>query len=163
MKKIILVLSVMLMGLGGCAGYTQGWPYPDDVKSVCVEMFDSRSFRRGYEYDFTDALCKQIEVQTPYKIVSDRSQADTVLYGQIESIGETILATDSHSGYPIQREITVEIVFTWKNLINGKMYVNNKRVRAAGTYAQGQDVEYACDVAVNKAAQRVVETMQVEW
>ncbi|ARN57008.1 LPS assembly lipoprotein LptE [Sedimentisphaera salicampi] len=159
----LLTLAAGILYISGCSGYTQGFPYPEKVQTVCVEMFESKSFRRGYEFELTEALCKQIEAQTPYKIVSDRSRADSLIYGEIESISQTVLNTDSETGLPIQREIGVNAVFTWKNLVTGKLYANNKRIKAAGTYADGQDVELAGKAAVNKAAEKIVEAMQLEW
>ena len=88
MKQNTLILIMIGAGLavlsGGCGqGYQNGWLYPQDVKTVYVEMFDSGGFRRGYEFELTDASCKLIESRTPYKIVSDRGRADSVLSGDM--------------------------------------------------------------------------------
>jgi len=149
----------------GCGDneYTQGWPYPENVRSVYVEMFNSKSLRRGAEYTLTDAICKQIEVQTPYKIIADRNRADSILYGEIVSLGDSVLATEAETGSPIEKEARVEVVFSWKDLNSGKMYVNEMKVTAAADYSMGQDYEYGSDVAVNKAALKVVENMRLEW
>lgn len=175
MKKISLILTVISFAfvsftISGCqeewfAGYNQGWPYPQEVQSVFVEMFDSASFRRDHEYALTDAICKQIEVQTPYKIIADRNTADSLLTGRIESIGSSVLATERESGSALEQEILVRVVFSWKNLKTGEMLVDSKKVTGVATYSefQGQNVEYAISVAVNKAAQRLVESMQCQW
>jgi len=164
-KTIIaaLILVSTLLSISGCSEYTQGWPYPEKVRSVYVEMFDSRSLRRGAEYTLTDAICKQIEVQTPYKIVSDRSRADSLLYGEIIYLSDSILATEPELGTTIEKEARVELVYSWKDLNTGKMYINEKRVRAAADYTTGQDFDYGTDIAVNKAARSVVEGMRKEW
>jgi hypothetical protein len=77
---------VVCLWSSGCgefdlSGYSDDWLYPQDVSSVYLEMFDSASFQRGHEYILTDALAKRIEAQTPYKIVSNRNRADTILSG----------------------------------------------------------------------------------
>lgn len=162
-KVTVLILMASLVTITGCSEYTHGWPYPEKVRSVYVEMFNSKSLRRGAEYTLTDALCKQIEVQTPYKIISDRNRADSIIYGEITSIGDSVLATEPRTGSTIEKEARVELVFSWKNLNTGQMYVNEKLVRASADYSTGQDFDYGTDVAVNKAAAKIVENMRVEW
>ncbi|MBN1456350.1 MAG: LptE family protein [Sedimentisphaerales bacterium] len=162
-------LFIVFLALPGCdmgkQGYTNEWLYPDDVETVYVKMFDSLSFRRGHEYVLTDAVCKKIEAQTPYKIVSDINVADTVLSGQITSIGSAILATDRYSGRPLEYEVLAVVEVKWKNLKTGKILINNKTAKATGSYSTqlGQDFEYASNVAVNKAADRIVEMMELPW
>jgi hypothetical protein len=175
-KTLIFTAAVTIVAIiSGCGEYSQGWPYPEKVNSVYVEMFNSKSLRRGAEYTLTDAICKQIEVQTPYKIVSDRNRADSILYGEIVSLGDAVLATEAETGLPIEKETRLTLVFSWKDLNTGKMYINEKVVRASADYIKDEEMnsqanynlnqsyEYGTDVAVNKAARKVVEDMRLEW
>ncbi len=152
-------------GSSGMEGYTNQWLYPEDVSTVYVKMFDNKGFRRGQEYVLTDAICKRIESQTPYKIVSDMDRADTLLSGQVGSIYSAVLSTDRYSGRPLQREVYANVTVTWTNLKTGQVLVNNETVSASSSYSSqlGQDFEYASNVAMNKAAQRVVELMETKW
>ena len=163
-------LTVICAGLGGCGdsglgGYTNGWMYPSEVDTVYVEMFDTRSLRRGHEYVLTDAICKRIEAETPYKIVSDRDFADSVLSGQINSIGSGVLAMDRETGRPLEREVQLRVTVNWKNLETGELLIDNEIVTASSTYSAqlGQDFDYSAAVAANRAAQRVVELMEETW
>lgn len=161
-------LATVFAGLGGCGeGYTQDWLHREDVSSVYVEMFDSSSFRRGHEYVLTDAICKRIEAETPYKIISDRDQADTILSGRITYIRQTVLATERFTGRPMEREVQFGVIVTWKNIRTGELFVDNKRVDASATYSSQleppQDFDYAANVAANRAAERVVELLQKPW
>jgi len=165
-----VVLAVICPGLSGCgrggfSGYTNGWLYPSQVDTVYVEMFDSRSFRRGHEYVLTDAICKRIEAETPYKIVSDRDFADSVLSGQISSIGSGVLAMDRETGRPLEQEVQLRVTVNWKNLETGEFLIDNETVTASATFSSqlGQDFDYSAAVAANRAAQRVVELMEEAW
>jgi len=161
-----ILISATLNGCGkeGLKGYSNQWLYPQDVSSVYVEMFDQSDFRRGHEYVLTDAICKHIEVDTPYKIVSDRDLADTILSGRV-SIGQGVLATERHRGQPLENEVRVRVSVTWKNLKTGEILINNKDVAAPASYSprMGQSFDYASKVAINKAAEKVVELMQESW
>jgi len=156
--------AVSLLALGGCSGYQNGWLYPQDVRTVYVEMFDSVSFRRGYEFELTDAVCKRIESQTPYKIVSDREKADTILSGEL-SIQNTVMSVDRYTGTPMEYETGVIVTVTWKDLRTGRLLVEDAKVTAAEDYSglMGQTIDYSLSSAVNKAAVKVVELMEIPW
>lgn len=155
----------VLISLAGCGqGYQNSWPYPQQIQTVYVEMFDTNSFRRGHEYVLTDAICKRLEAQTPYKIVSDRNVADSILSGQM-TIGTSVLATDYYSGKPVEKETLVGVTVTWKNLKTGELLIGGEKVYASGSYSAplGQTFEYSINQTVNKAAVRVVELMETPW
>ncbi|MBN1126278.1 MAG: hypothetical protein JXA82_14825 [Sedimentisphaerales bacterium] len=160
------IVMVLLTGcdIGGLDSYSNQWLYPDSVSTVYVEMFDSQSYRRGHEYDLTDAVCKRIEAQTPYKIISDRDLADSVLSGQL-SIYAGVLAWERYEGVPLELETTAVVSVSWKNLRTGDLMINNEQVMASASYSTqlNQSFDYAADVAVNRAAARVVELMEVAW
>jgi hypothetical protein len=169
-KKNLLTVFIVLVAVSplfvaGCGqGYQNSWPYPQQVQSVYVEMFDTSSFRRGHEFTLTNAICKRIESETPYKIVSDRNVADSVLSGNM-SIGSSVLATDYASGRPIEKGTYVDVTVTWKDLKTGKLLIEGQQVHASSTYSDpmGQTFEYSINRAVNKAAVRVVELMETPW
>ena len=172
LKRIILSTLFCIAGItalgfiGGCgSGYNNGWLYPEDISSVYVEMFDSRSFRRSHEFDLTDAICKRIEAQTPYKIVSDRNVADSVLSGQITSIGRNIITYERNTGQTFEDAARVIVQVSWLNLKNNEMLLDNESVSAVASYSSffDQDFDYASKVAVNRAAEKVVERMQENW
>lgn len=149
----------------GCSleGYSNSWPYPQQYQTVYVEMFDSVGFRRGYEFTATDAIAKMIEARTPYKVVSSEDRADTVLSGVVRT-GSAILSGDRYTGTPLEREALVSLEFTWKDLKTGEI-IRNDTVWATESFSSrvGQDFEYAFRAAVNKAAQKVVERMEISW
>ena len=150
--------------LAGCRGYSNSWLHRQDVDTVYVEMFDTDSFRRGYEFKLTDAICKRIEAQTPYKIVSDRSVADTILGGSM-SVGVGVLAGERWTGRPLENEALISVTVTWKNLKTGQVLVDNETVYGSASYSSqmGQPIDYSVNQAVNKAAQKVVELMEQPW
>lgn len=152
----------------GCAemtGYSNQSLFPADVGSVCLEMFENKSFRRGVEYKLSDALAKRIEAATPYKIISSKDSADTVMSGQIMHINELVLSLERESGQPLEKEIQLSAVVNWKNLKTGQLLIDNKTVTSQATYSsyQDQDFSYASALAANKLARRIVELMEEEW
>jgi len=158
------------IGFCGCAemsGYSNELLFPKDVSSVYVEMFDNRSFWRGAEYELTDALAKRIEAETPYKIISSRDRADTVISGQILSIGQSVLTSERETGRALEREVELRAVVNWKNLKTGELLIDNRSVSASASYSElqtlYQDFDYASALAANNMARRIVELMEEEW
>ena len=164
-----LLLCLGLAGAGsfsaGCAGYSNASLYPRDIDSVYVEMFDNRSFRRGVEYTLTDALAKRIEAQTPYKIVSDRDRADSVISGQLVTVNEGILTIERDTGRALEKEVVLSAVVNWKNLKTGRLMINNETVSAAASFSgfENQDFTYGSSLAANKLAVSIVEHMENPW
>lgn len=149
----------------GCRGYSNQSLYTNEVKSVYVEMFDNTTFQRDLEYDLTDAIAKRIDAETPYRIVSDKSRADTVLSGKITGIGSTALTIERETGRSLENQAEVTAQFSWKNLKTGEYLLENVSASATATYSQFQQqgIDYASKTAANKLAERIVELMQVEW
>ena len=155
-------------GLCGCAemnGYSNESLFPEEVDSVCLEMFDNQTFRRGVEYELSDALAKRIEAQTPYKIVSSADRADTVISGQIVSMDELGLSTERETGMVLEKELELHAVVSWKNLKTGQLLINNQSVNASASYSefQMQDFSYVSNLAANNLAQKIVELMERRW
>lgn len=159
---------VFCLGFGGCnglAGYSNESLFPNDVHSVSLKMFDNQTFRRGVEYELSDALAKRIEVDTPYKIVSDSDRADTVMSGQILSIGELALSVDREVGTVLEKEVQIKAVVSWKNLKTGELLIDHINVNASASYSryQQQDFKYASSLAANNLARKIVELMERKW
>jgi len=161
---LAVVAATVLAGCG-VAGYTNKSLFPEDVRSVYIEMFDNRTFRRGIEYTLSDALAKRIESDTPYKIVSDRDRTDSVMGGQLVVIAESILTLERETGRALEKEVILTATINWKNLRTGRMMVNNESVTAAASYSDflNQDFTYASTLAANKLAEKIVEVMDNNW
>jgi len=162
---VVSILGILILFAGCMKGYSRGWLHPEEINTVYLEMFDNRSFWRGVEYELTDALGKRIEADTPYKIVTDRDRADTVIGGQLQGVGQSVLTMEMERGRTMEKEVNLRAVIQWKDLRSGKMLLNNKEVLAAFNYSPhlDQDFEYGSSAAANKLAERIVEAMEKDW
>ncbi len=158
-------LMSFILAFSGCTGYSNEQLFPQNVSSVRLEMFDNRSFRRGVEYELSDALAKRIEAQTPYKVISNPDRADTVISGQIVSIDESTLTIEREIGRALEKEVQLTAVVSWKNLKTGELLIDNQQVSAEAAYSvyQNQDFNYASALAANNLADKIVELMEKKW
>ena len=70
-------------------------------------------------------------------------------------------------GKPVVFENDANVIVTvrWQNLKTNEIMVDNETVDTSVDYSTfvGQDFEYSSKVALNRAAERIVELMQSEW
>ena len=168
MKRTIILISIVLavcLTFCGCNGYSNESLFSDEVSSIYVEMFDNTGFNRGSEYEFTDALAKRIEAVTPYKIVSSRDRADTIISGNLSSGGGAVLSSERETGRALENEVQVTATVNWKNLKTGELLIDNESVSATASYSewQNQSSSYASALAANNLAKRIVELMEIPW
>jgi len=164
---VVILLFLLISLICGCegGGYSSESLFSEEISSVYVEMFENQSFYRGVEYGLTDAIAKRIEAETPYKIVSDRSKADTVLSGYLGNVGESVYTTERETGRALEKEVGLYAVVNWKNLKTGKLLLDNEAVSASASYSewQNQGFAYGSALASNKLARKVVQEMEKQW
>ena len=164
----IYLIAAACLCFCGCAemsGYSSKSLFPENVGSVYVEMFDNQSFQRRIEYELTDALAKRIEAETPYKVISSRDRADTVISGQIVRVTESALSSERQTGRALESQLQLQAVVSWKNLKTGQLLVDNKSVSASASFSewQKQGPRYASALAANNLARKIVELMEEQW
>lgn len=91
MLRLKCGLTLLLVGIAGCAGYQVGPDtlFPTHIRTVYVPIFESDSLRRHLGERLTEAVMKQIELQTPFKVVGN-PDADSTLTGRIVAEGKAV-------------------------------------------------------------------------
>jgi hypothetical protein len=147
----------------GC-GYSSSGLYRENIRTVYIEMFQSKEFRRGIEFQLTEALRKQIDRATPYRN-AQKERADTVLSGEVLEWRENTLGRSFTTDLPRETAATLVIRFRWQDMRTGKVLVDQPRFVTTVDYVRpvGETVFHARDEAVNQIARRVVETMETPW
>ena len=168
------VLTLLMVPLlSGCAGYQIGSNtlYRPNIRSVHVPMFQSDSFRRNLGEQLTEAVCKQIEKVTPYKVVSS-AQADTILNGRIIDVRKQVMAEDALD-QPRNIEVNYVIQISWldrqgQNLIRHAEIPLPDPMLNIGQEANfvpesGQSLATAQQELVRKLARQIVSQMEMPW
>jgi hypothetical protein len=158
---------------GGCATYQFGnnTLYPMEIKTVYVPMFESVSFRRNLGERLTEAVVKEIEAKTPYKVVSDPN-ADSVLSGRIVSEGKHVLI-GSRVGDPRELQINMQMMVSWTDrqgrLLHesGAVAIPSALLDVQGTSdlvpEAGQSIATAQQEAISRMATQIVSLMEKPW
>ena len=168
----VLLLAAWIL-CGGCAGYHVGNQslYPTHIRTVYVPVFGSTSFRPHLGERLTEALQKEIELKTPYKVVGT-PEADSVLSGRI--VGETKhLTVQSREGQPRAVETDLAVEVNWLDR-RGQVIRRGPAVplppEAVSIHATsdvipevGRSVATAHQDAIHRVAQQIVSLMEAPW
>jgi hypothetical protein len=167
-------LLLLLVAISGCAGYQLGVDslYRPDVKTVHVPIFQSESYRRGLGEQLTEAVVKQIELRTPYKVVS-ASSADSQLQGTILYQHKRVLAENSFDEpRDLETEIVVEV--SWidrqgdalmQRIVDPDVPAVPIRIGQAVNFVpeSGQSLATAHQEAIQKLARQIIDQMELRW
>lgn len=147
----------------GC-GYSSSGLYREGIRTVYVEMFQSKEFRRGIEFELTEALRKQIDRSTPYRN-APKEKADTIITGEVLEWREATLGKDFLTALPRETAGTLTIRYRWQDMRTGKLLVEQPRLVTTVEYVRPveETVNNARDDAVVRMARRVVASMATSW
>ncbi len=159
-------VGALLAGLcliSGC-GYSSGGLYREGIRTVYVEMFQSREFRRGIEFQVTEALRKQIDRMTPYRN-APKEKADTIITGEVLEWREATLGREFATDQARETAGSLVIRYRWQDMRTGKLLVDQPRLVTTVEYVPpvGETVYNARDDAADRIARRVVESMAAAW
>jgi hypothetical protein len=107
-------------------GYTTKPNYDPNIHTVYVPIFKNLTLRRGLEFDLTQAVVRQINAATPFRVVSDRDAADTELIGTIISYNKNILNRNQLNEVR-EAETTLAAEVIWKDRRTGECLSRPRR------------------------------------
>jgi len=156
--------------MSGC-GYVVGGPYSEHIRTVHVPTFTNETFRRGYETQLTEAVHKQIQLRTPYRLTKGNG-ADSRLTGRIINIDKRVENQNKYDD-PRELELSIAIELVWEDLRNGQILAQqrvplnaqttNLIVNTSFAPEPGQSLATASQDALNQIARQVVGLMEVPW
>ncbi len=169
----LLSVGIGLFGFLGCSSYHIGPQslYRPDVRTVYVPVFQSESFRRHLGEQLTEAVAKEIEQNTPYKVVPNTS-ADSMLFGRIfEESKYTI--TENRLDEPRDIELETVIEVTWRGR-GGDSLASSAQFRLPDGFQQhsqavhvvpegGQSIASGQQELLSRLAEQIVASMEAPW
>jgi hypothetical protein len=168
-----IVAALGVTPLGGCAPYRMGVDslYSCKVRTVYVPVFESNSFRRNLGERLTEAVQKEIEQRTPFKVVGN-PDADSVLTGRImsETKGPSV-RTPFNDPRELSTYFTIQV--NWIDR-NGTDVQPMQSIPLPATFVQafnmgnfypevGQSISTAQQDSINALARQVVGLMEAPW
>src|SRR5262245_61267907 len=123
-----LFAAVMITAFAGCSGFVRkpvvnaqdpgffGWHFhapfdTTEVKTVAV-FFKSNVFRRDLEKQLTEAVIKEINLRTPYRVVGNHAEADSLLTGTISSDNKNLIV-EAPTNLPRELNASIVVQTNW--------------------------------------------------
>lgn len=172
-RRIFSLILACSLVLPGCASYRVGARslYAPDVNTVYVPMIESESFRRDLGERLTEAVVKEIELKTPFKVVGTPN-ADSILSARL--VSETKRVTiENQNDDPRALEIAMVAEVTWLNRRREPLRLPTSialppELLSIGQTSTlipeaGQSIATAQQQAIQRLAQQIVSTMEEPW
>jgi Lipopolysaccharide-assembly len=165
--------SLFFLMFTGCIGYHAGTNslYAADVATVYVPMIDSDSYRRDLGERLTEAIVKEIELKTPYKVVNT-PDADSILSARLITDTRRRVIQNGFSD-PRVSETELRAEVNWINrrrqpLVPVQMIPIPTELLAISQASNlipeaGQSVATSQQQAIQRLAQQIVGTMEAPW
>lgn len=161
-----IILLLVVWQAGGCGYRLSGNAglYRDDVKTVFVPTVLNRTFYRSDSSQLTDALVREIQTRTPYRI-TDAGSADTSLEVTITQVRRSTTSRDRFTALPNEQIYVVVVDFTWKDLRSGGTLVTREHFeQTAPVYATlGEEDFHGSQEAAEALAAGIVEELTSDW
>jgi outer membrane lipopolysaccharide assembly protein LptE/RlpB len=113
------MLMVLTLITSGCGYHTAGKAsrIPTEVKTLAVPAFTNQTQTYRVEAVLTEAVVREFNTRTHYRIVTDPDGADAVLRGTVTGTQLAPLTYDSNTGRASSALVTVNmrVVLTAKN------------------------------------------------
>jgi hypothetical protein len=145
-------------------GYQWKSLYRENIQTVAVPIFTTRSFQRGVENDLTIAVIHQLELRSPYK-VTPRDRAQTILEGEVEAVDVSTISQSSSSLLPQEQLLTIRVNFTWKDIRTGRVLVERRSFTQSTAYypTLGEGRFVGTQTATDKLAVAIVQQLEADW
>jgi len=157
----------------GCAAYRLGsyTMYPGNIRTVHVPVFRSESIRPDLSEWLTEAVVKEIELKTNYKVVA-RDRADTILEGEIVRDQKSVLV-ESSADQPRSLDLTMLAHVRWTNR-HGQLVRPEANIPLPDTLTiveessllvpeVGQSLASSQQQVIHRLAEQIVAMMEVPW
>jgi Lipopolysaccharide-assembly len=173
LKSEIALLVVIASSLPGCAAYQFGNRslYRPDIRTIHVPVVESDSFRRNLGERLTEAIVKEIELKSPYKVVG-AAEADSVLSARIISDSKKVLS-ENRFDEPRDIEADFFVQVSWvdrrgdvimsHNDIPVQPLLLNVSQTASFVPEGGQSLATAHQEAIHRLAEQIVGQLELAW
>jgi hypothetical protein len=98
-------------------GYKTAPQYDRSIRTVRVPIFENKTFLRGLEFELTEAVVKEIEKKTPWKVVE--GDADAELRGTIIGMPKRVILPNQLNEVR-QADLTLSVEVAWFDLRTGQ-------------------------------------------
>jgi hypothetical protein len=168
---VSLLFASTLVFLPGCAaspnqGYAFDSTFDESMSTIAVPIFQNETTSRGIEVQLTEAVIKQIQQRTPWRL-STGDRADTTLVGVVTGSSLRTLSDDPQTGLVQEQAVQLTIRFEWRDNRSGDVLVARDAYSASAVFhpsrAVAERLELGQRSAIQELAEDIVSEMRSGW
>src|ERR1700733_4506682 len=153
-------IAALAATLAACGYHTAGHAdlMPKTIHSVCIPAFKNASSRYKLTDRLPEAISREFIARTRYSIVSDCTQADSVLTGAVLSVLPNQTVVPVSTGRAVAGDIPVILTVTFTERATGKALYNSPNFSVTERYEISTDpIAYfeESDAGLNRLAVQV--------
>jgi hypothetical protein len=147
-------------------GYSFTPTHDTSIDTVSVPMFRNNTFTHGLEVHLTDAIVKELQRTTRWRVVGQGS-AQAVLSGVITASELRPLSVQRQTGLTQELGVTLTVDFVLRDSRTGAAVVERRDFSATESAVVSEAVaerqETAEDAAVQELARAIVAELRTNW
>ena len=161
-----IAILILLCGYCGCATYQVGNQalFRKDICTVHIPVFESDSYRQFLGERLTEAVIKEVESRSPYKVATLQS-ADSTLHGKILLDQKRVLI-ESRTDEARDVQVNLMVSVSWNDRY-GRPLMKSRQIQitqfANFVPEGGQSMTTAQQEIIEKIAQDIVSQMELPW
>jgi hypothetical protein len=140
--------------------------FPRQYRTVAVNIFANQTYERKVNGELTEAVIKEIEASTPYKVTGE-GRADTVLRGTVQRVTLRELSKSPSTGLSEEVLYEVTIDWEWVDQRTGKPITARNGFTASALFVpsrpSAEPNEIGRYAAVQTMAMNIVANLQDTW
>lgn len=153
------VFIAAAMNLTACAkdprlGYAATSTFDASVSSVSVPIFRNMTATPGIEQVLTDSVIKQIQGNTPMRVVQS-GQAASTLSGVITDVRMRRISANNVTGLVQELAVQITVDFEWRDNRSGEVIKARRNFSAADSFVPSRPTGETLELGENAAAQRL--------
>lgn len=168
-----LILLAAILTHCGCASYRFGSAslYPAEIRTVHIPIVQNTTFRHDLGVRLNEALVREVEQRTPYKVVSNPN-ADSVLSCTVTGTSKTVLS-ETENDDPRALDASISVAAMWTSRDGRRLMQNSLATLDADQLGfgqsyrfvpeAGQSIDTATQNAIDGLARRIVSQMENRW
>ena len=168
-----ILLPVLLAMLPDCAGYQVGHQtlFRPDIQTIHVPVFESESLRANLGERLTEAVIKEIQDRSPYRVVHTPN-ADSILRGRIVRETKLVVAENRNDdARDVATEFTIEVQWIGRRgeLLLQRSGIPVPQLNVGITQdahfipEAGQSLATAHQESIERLAREIVGQMEIWW
>jgi hypothetical protein len=171
MNYAVITLTIALLAAAGCEsdpakGWAVGTTYDTDIKTIAIPVVQNNTFDREVGYLLTNALIREVESRTPWKVASE-NVADTLLDVTVTKVKMQALSQSRLTGLDQEMAVQLTVDWNWERIDDNSTIVGWDGMGTNGLFLPsnplGEPIELGRMESVELMARAIVDRMSESW